>query len=223
MSAATQSTEPVARGVFVVFEGGEGAGKSTQAHLLADHLSLAGREVLMTREPGGTPVAEAIRSLLLDLRHAGLDARAEALLFAAARAAHVKDLIRPALDRGAIVVCDRFADSSLAYQGVARGLGVEVVADLSTWAAAGLVPDMTVLLDVDPKLGLGRAEREGSFDRMETESAGFHHEVRQAFLDLSQRDQDRYLVLEANRPIPELAHVIATAIDRLITHLAGSE
>ncbi len=217
MNVAPDPGKRANSGVFVVFEGGEGAGKSTQAHLLVDHLSMGGREVINTREPGGTPTAEAIRSILLDRAHAGLDARSEALLFAAARAAHVKDLIRPALDRGAVVVCDRFIDSSLAYQGVARGLGVKVISELSAWATDGLVPDMTVLLDVPEELGLARAKRESIVDRIEGESAQFHSEVRKAFLDLAAADPQRYLVLEAGQPVAQTAREIAMVVDRLVS------
>ena len=137
------------RGLFIAFEGGDGAGKSTQSRLLAEALTGRGLEVVVTREPGGTPAAEAIRNVVLTPDFAGLDDRAEALLYAASRAEHVARLIRPALERGAIVLSDRYVDSSIAYQGVARGLGPDVVGQINLWATHSLLPDLTVLLDVD--------------------------------------------------------------------------
>lgn len=214
------------RGLFVVFEGGEGAGKSTQVTELADDLRTTGREVLVTREPGGVPSAEAIRELVLDSRFQGLDSRAEALLFAAARAEHVAQLIRPALRRGAIVICDRFIDSSLAYQGVARGLGVQTIADLSTWATDGLLPDVTVVLDIDPAVGLRRAGRVSSSpDRMESESEPFHDQVRQAFRERAAAEPDRYLVLDATGDRDQIASEISSYINSRLTngtHEAGT-
>lgn len=200
-------------GLFVVFEGGEGAGKSTQVGALCDSLRTAGREVVLTREPGGVPSAEAIRSLVLDPRWKGLDARAEALLFAAARAEHVAQLIAPALQRGAVVICDRFIDSSIAYQGIARGLGADRIASLSEWASGGLVPDLTVVLDIDPAVGLVRAGRVSATpDRMESESLEFHSQVRGAFLSRAAEFPDRYLVLDAALPAPDLTAAILTAL-----------
>ena len=182
-------------GLFIAFEGGEGAGKSTQEGLLASALTERGRVVVRTREPGGTPAGEAIRHVLLDPEFEGLDARAEALLFAAARGEHVARIVRPALQRGEVVICDRYLDSSVAYQGVGRDLGVERVRDLSLWATHDLLPDLTVLLDVDPEVGLARfTER----DRLEAEPVSYHQAVRQGFLDLASADPDRYLVLPAD-------------------------
>lgn len=185
-------------GLFIVFEGGEGAGKSTQVGLLRDALIAQGREVVVTREPGGTPAAEAIRALVLDPANAGLDSRAEALLFAAARAEHVAALIRPALDRGAVVVCDRYIDSSVAYQGLGRDLGAEKIREISAWATENLFPDLTVVLDIDPAIGLARAGQVSEApDRMESEDLSFHQMVREAFLSAAASDADRYLVLDA--------------------------
>lgn len=199
----------MARGIFVVFEGGEGGGKSTQAALLSQYLSDVGREVIRTREPGGVPSAEAIRDLVLDPAHAGLDPRAEALLFAAARAEHVSRLIRPALDRAAIVLCDRYIDSSLAYQGAARGLGVDWIAEISGWATDDLLPDLTIVLDVEPSTGLERAGRVSDGpDRMEAESGEFHSVVRNAFLDRAAADPDHYLVLDATNAVDEIQRAI---------------
>ena len=198
---------------FIVFEGGEGAGKSTQSAALADYLQARGHEVLRTREPGGTPAAEAIRAVLLDPANAGLDDRAEALLFAAARGDHAARVIRPALERGEIVISDRYLDSSVAYQGVARGLGAERVAELSLWATGGLVPDLTVVLDVDPALGLARVVGP---DRLESEPLEWHARVRQGFLDIAAAAPDRYLVLDGSRPAEDLAVEIAVAASALM-------
>ena len=198
---------------FIVFEGGEGAGKSTQSAALSDYLQARGHEVLCTREPGGTPAAEAIRAVLLDPSNAGLDDRAEALLFAAARGDHAARVIRPALERGEIVISDRYLDSSVAYQGVARGLGAERVAELSLWATGGLVPDLTIVLDVDPALGLARVVGP---DRLESEPLEWHARVRQGFLDIAAAAPDRYLVLDGSRPAEDLAVEIAVAVSAIV-------
>lgn len=201
------------RGTFIAFEGGEGAGKSTQSTALADHLAGRGHAVTRTREPGGTPAAEAIRAVLLDPANTGLDDRAEALLFAAARGEHAARVIRPALERGDVVVCDRFMDSSVAYQGIARGLGRERVADLSLWATGGLRPDLAVLLDVDPSLGLARLEGP---DRLEAEPVEWHQRVREGFLAIAADDPEHYLVLDGSRPAEDLAIEIAARVDELL-------
>jgi dTMP kinase len=171
------------RGVFVVLEGGDGCGKSTQARLLVSRVHDLGREVVATREPGATEAGAAIRSLVLG--GGDLDPRAEALLIAADRAEHVAGVIRPALDRGAVVVSDRYIPSSLAYQGVARGLGVEEIARLSQWATGGLVPDLVIVLDVPAGEAAGR--RAGPQDRMEREPDSFRVAVNQAYRDLTAR------------------------------------
>ncbi len=198
---------------FIVFEGGEGAGKSTQSNALADYLRARGHSVLCTREPGGTLAAEAIRAVLLDPANAGLDDRAEALLFAAARGDHAARVIRPGLERGDVVISDRYLDSSVAYQGVARGLGAERVAELSLWATGGLVPDLTIVLDVDPALGLARVVGP---DRLESEPIEWHARVRQAFLDIATEHPQRYLVLDGSRPAEDLAVEIAVAVSALV-------
>ena len=203
-------------GYFVVFEGGEGAGKSTQEALLADALRVRGLTVVQTREPGGTPAGEAIRRVVLSPEFAGLDVRAEALLFAAARGEHADKVIRPALDRGDVVICDRYLDSSVAYQGFARGLGPKRIRDLSLWATQELVPDLTIVLDIDPVEGLGRFEER---DRLEAEPMEYHRQVRAAFLALAEEDPDRYLVLHAH----EDREVIAEAIlERVLQGIDGS-
>lgn len=201
-------------GLFIALEGGDGAGKSTQSRLLADALTDAGHEVVLTREPGGTPAAEAIRAIVLSPEFAGLGARAEALLFAAARGEHVHRLIRPALERGAVVITDRFVDSSIAYQGVARGLGVDVISEINLWATQGLLPDLTVLLDVDASAGLDRATDP---NRLEDEPESFHHAVVEAFRQRASADPDHYLVIPASNPVDVIA---AQILDRVLTQLA---
>ena len=203
----------MAEGVFIVFEGGEGAGKSTQSELLATWLGDRGHSVTRTREPGGTPAAEAIRAVLLDVSNTGLDDRAEALLFAAARGDHAARVIRPALERGDIVVCDRYLDSSVAYQGGGRDLGLDAVRELSLWATRGLVPDLTVLLDVDPAVGLARVERP---DRLEAEPLEWHARVRQAFLDLAAGESERYLVLNGHDEVEQIAAAVRVRVSELL-------
>lgn len=191
------------RGLFVVFEGGEGAGKSTQVALLRDALERLGRRVLVTREPGGTPLGEELRALVLDA-DGTVAPRTEALLYAAARAQHAKDLLRPALDEGSVVLCDRYIDSSIAYQGVGRELGTGTIAELNAWATDELVPDLTILLDVPVEVGLRRARDVDTPDRLEGAGERFHELVNEAFRERAGRDPDRYLVLDATRPVAEL-------------------
>ena len=207
------ATSPEYDGLFVVFEGGEGAGKSTQAARLATVLEAAGHEVVVTREPGGTEIGKRIRALLLDPA-TSLSARAEALLYAADRAQHVAMVVRPALQRGAVVISDRYVDSSLAYQGAGRALDTEEVAELSQWATEGLRPDLTVLLDIDPAVGLARAT--GSPDRIEQESLTFHRAVRQGFLDLAAAEPGRYLVLGATQTADAIHAAVASRVMPLV-------
>ena len=200
-------------GSFIVFEGGEGAGKSTQETMLAHWLEERGMSVVRTREPGGTPAGEAIRTIVLSNDYAGLTDRAEALLFAAARGEHAAQVIRPALEAGAIVVCDRYLDSSVAYQGYGRGLGPDYVRNLSLWATRDLVPDLTVLLDVDPSVGLSRVQ---SPDRLESEPIDYHRQVRQAFLDIAAASPDRYLVIDADQDKEAIAQQILRRVADLL-------
>ena len=207
-------------GRFVVFEGGEGSGKSTQAQRLADTLSGYGRAVLVTREPGATDIGKRVRSIVLDHpvtdTEEPLSAKAEALLYAADRAHHVSTVIRPALEAGTIVICDRYIDSSLAYQGAGRTLPVEEVRRLSSWATGGLRPDLVVVLDIDPDIGLRRVSQRGGKDRLETESVAFHRRVRQKFLDLAAADPERYLVVNATDPVEVIAFAVRDRVHRLL-------
>ncbi|WP_084343857.1 dTMP kinase [Piscicoccus intestinalis] len=200
-------------GLFVVFEGGDGAGKSTQAALLSQWLGEQGIDHVLTREPGGTALGQRLREVLLHGSD-GLAARAEALLFAADRAEHVERVIIPALDSGRWVVCDRYVDSSIAYQGGGRDLDVRQIGALSRWATAGLVPDLTVLLDVP--VAVGAARRQGPADRMESESVAFHEQVAQRFRDQALRARDRYVVLDATRPPQELARAVREKLAQII-------
>lgn len=196
------------RGLWVTLEGGDGSGKTTQAALLEQWLGEGGRRVVRTREPGGTEVGILIREIVL--HHRGdITPRAEALLYAADRAHHVETLVRPALDRGEVVIQDRYLDSSVAYQGAGRILDGGEIRELSLWAAGGALPDVTVLLDVDPDVARERLDAaDKPFDRLEAEQGAFHERVRRAFLDLADAEPDRFLVVDATQPV----EVIAAAI-----------
>lgn len=212
MSATAGTVTAVRTGLFVSFEGGDGAGKSTQARQLAGWLGRHGREVVLTREPGGTPLGRELRELLLHGDH--VDDRTEALLYAADRAHHVATVVRPALARGAVVVTDRYLDSSVAYQGSGRDLGAEDVERLSLWATRGLLPAVTVLLDVDP--AAGRARLTGDPDRLERAGEEFHRRTRQAYLERAAADPGRWLVLDASRPVAELAEAVRRRVGPLV-------
>lgn len=195
-------------GILLAFEGGDGAGKSTQVRLVARALEEAGRTLLVTRQPGGTELGGRIRDLVLHGDH--VSPRAEALLFAADKAHHVDELIRPALARGDVVVTDRYTDSSVAYQGAGRDLGVAEVHDLQMWAVDGLVPDLTVVIDVPPEEG--RARRGDVHDRLESEEDTFHAAIRAHFLAVARSSPERYLVVDG-RLSPEAVH--ALVLERL--------
>jgi dTMP kinase len=184
------------KGMFIAFEGVEGAGKSTQLKMLYDWLKEKGRDVVVTREPGGAPIAERIRHILLDTSSKAMDPKTEALLYAAGRAQHVAETVRPALDRDAVVLCDRFIDSSLAYQGLARGLGEDDVLHLNEWATDELMPDLVILLHLEAEHGLERLE--GDPDRMESEDVAFHRKVGEAYLHLAREYPSRFAVVDAS-------------------------
>ena len=201
----TAGTLPAKRtnGYFVVFEGGEGAGKSTQMAAFVRWLEAQGETVVTTREPGGTAIGDRIRKLLLDNEAIEMDARAEALLYAADRAQHVAEVIKPALDADKAVVSDRFVDSSLAYQGIARGLGLEEIYRISEWGTGGILPDLVFFLKVDPQEGLSRVP--GQHDRLEQEEADFHKKVADAYVTLAKRFSQRYVIIDASKS-PEEVH-----------------
>lgn len=203
-------------GLFVTFEGGDGVGKTTQSALLDEWLTAAGRTVVRTREPGGTEVGVLIRDIVL--HHRGeVSPRAEALLYAADRANHIDTLVRPALERGDVVIQDRYLDSSVAYQGAGRVLGRDEVRDLSLWATEGLLPDVTVLLDLDPATARARLDADDKpFDRLEAEKEHFHARVREEFLALAAAEPQRFLVLDASLPAAELAAAVRERIQPLL-------
>jgi dTMP kinase len=201
-------------GLFVAFEGGEGAGKSTQTGLLRDWLGAVGRTVCVTFEPGDTAVGLQLRAILLGHATGELASRTEALLYAADRAEHVAAVVRPALDRGEVVITDRYIDSSLAYQGGGRELSVAEVEQVSRWATDGLLPDLTVVLDIDPTVGLRRFDTPA--DRLEAEPIAFHQRVRQQFLDLASREPSRYLVVDATLPADAVHSLIRKRVEGLL-------
>lgn len=201
------------RGLFVVLEGGEGAGKSTHARRLRDWLTARGRRVVLTREPGGTPLAEAIRELVLRDWSEGMDAATEALLIFAARAAHLRGLIRPALEAGRDVICDRFVDASYAYQGAGRGLPAERIAALEHFTLQDLQPDRVLLLDLPPELGVERAKTRGIENRFETEPLEFMRRVREAYLERARRDPQRYAIIDASQPLETVAKQLQAAVE----------
>jgi dTMP kinase len=209
-----------ARGLFLAFEGGEGTGKTTQVRVLADEL--AGRfEVVVTYEPGDSPVGGRLRELLLDPATT-VTAQTEALLYAADRAEHVAHVVAPALARGAMVITDRYIDSSIAYQGYGRGLDVGEVTRASVWATGGLLPDLTLLLDLPADEGLRRARgRGGRADRLEAEALAFHTRVRTAFLELAQADPARYAVIDASGAPDQVRGGVRVAVDSLLRGACG--
>lgn len=205
----------MSRGIFIALEGGEGAGKSTQAKLLIEHLkdSHPGLEVVVSREPGGTKAAEALRNVVLNPEFEGLAPRAEALVFAAARGDHAAHVIRPGIARGALVLLDRYLDSSVVYQGIARGLGEEEVEFLSLWATENLQPDLVIVIDVDPQTAMSRfTER----DRLESEPLEFHQRVRQGFLDRAKKHPERFVVIDGNRPKEAVSADVVAAVLKVL-------
>ncbi|MBC9714688.1 dTMP kinase [Streptomyces sp. TRM66268-LWL] len=214
LRGAEPAQAPSATGFFIALEGGDGAGKSTQANALAEWIRSKGHEVVLTREPGATPVGKRLRSILLDVSSAGLSHRAEALLYAADRAEHVDTVVRPALERGAVVITDRYIDSSVAYQGAGRDLSPTEIARISRWATDGLVPHLTVLLDVSPEAARERFTE--APDRLESEPAEFHARVRSGFLTLASADPGRYLVVDAAQDPEAVTTVVRHRLDQLL-------
>ncbi|MEW1954488.1 dTMP kinase [Terrabacter sp. NPDC080008] len=212
LAAATHRAD-TAPGLFVCFEGGDGAGKTTQVRLLTEVLQQRGREVVVTRQPGGTPLGEQIRELLLHGDH--VSPRAEALLFAADKAHHVDELIKPALVEGKVVITDRYVDSSITYQGAGRALGRDEIMALQHWAVGGLLPDLTIVLDVTPQVG--RERRGDAPDRLESEADAFHGAVRRGYLELASTDPERYLVLDASQSVERVHAAVLDGIDRVLT------
>ena len=214
----------IPQGFFITLEGGEGAGKSTLQSQLADYLIANGYEVVKTREPGGSQLGEAIRTWLLDSNNSfKIAPRAELLLFLAARAQHIKELIEPALKAGKIVLCDRFNDSTIAYQGAARGLDIKSAQKLCQFVCEKIQPQLTLFLDVDPKQGLLRSQKlskehaeSGKLDRIESEEIKFHEEVRKAFLALAKREPFRIYRIDANKSQSAVLEEAIRALDKLL-------
>lgn len=206
-------------GVFVCFEGGEGSGKSTQSRLLREALTADGYSVVLTFEPGDTGVGRKLRQIVLSPETGAIADKTEALLYAADKAEHVETLVRPALERGEVVVTDRYVDSTLAYQGAGRALAVEEVEQVARWATGDLRPHLTVVLDLEPSQGLGRFEGR---DRIEGESLEFHERVREAFLEMAKADPDHYLVLDARAPVADIAAAVLSRLQPLLAQAARS-
>lgn len=205
-------------GLFITLEGGEGAGKTTIMQGIADWLTSQGRQVVMTREPGGIPIAEAIRAIILEPANTAMEARTEALLYAAARRQHLIEKVAPALDAGKVVLCDRFVDSSLAYQGHARGLGIEEVWAINRFAIGDRMPDLTLYMDIRPEIGLSRIQAAGAreVNRLDLESIGFHERVREGYHQLAVRFPDRIITIDAEQPKEAvLAQAIAETAARI--------
>ena len=201
------------RGFLLSFEGIEGCGKTTQLRRLAQRLRSLGYLVVETREPGGSPISEQIRSVLLDVSNRGMDRRCELLLYLASRAQHLGDIIRPAMEKGAIVLCDRFADATLAYQGYGRQLGASVIRRFNQFAAGGVVPNLTVLLDIPVSIGLERKRRAGGLDRLDLEREMFHEAVRKGYLRIAKQEPRRIRVIDGTAPVDEVTRVVSRIVD----------
>ncbi|KAF0193183.1 MAG: tmk [Gammaproteobacteria bacterium] len=214
MSAAT-------RGRFITLEGIEGVGKSTNLEYVRDFLAAAGKKIVQTREPGGTPVGEQVRGLLLSNRNLGMADDTELLLMFAARAEHVSKVIRPALDNGLWVVSDRFTDATYAYQGGGRGIPNHHIAVLEEWVLGSLRPDMTILLDAPVETGLVRAGKRGTLDRFENEARGFFERVRQEYLQQATRHSDRFRVIDAAQPLARVQQHIAVVLNDFLLEAGG--
>lgn len=188
--------------MFITFEGGEGSGKTTAIKAIKKLLEKNGYQVLLTREPGGTPISEDIRNIILDKKNTMMDKRTEALLYAASRRQHLIEKIWPAIKEGKIVICDRYLDSSLAYQGGARKLGIDNVLNINLFATEGTYPDITFLFDLDPEIGLARISKNSKreVNRLDLEKKEFHRNVRSAFLDLAKRYKNRFVIIDATKP-----------------------
>jgi len=200
------------RGRFITLEGGEGVGKSTNHAVIAEFLRARGIEVVETREPGGTPLAEELRELLLTPREEAVNETAELLMMFAARAQHIQEVIEPALCRGAWVLCDRFTDATFAYQGAGRGLDKTLILSLESKVQNGLQPDLTVLLDLDPEVGMARARARGETDRIEKEEMTFFHRIREGYLERQAANSQRFLVIDAAATMPEVKCAIEEGI-----------
>ncbi len=205
------------KGIFISMEGPDGSGKTTQITLLQKHLEQCGYdEVVITREPGGTAISEAVRGIILNRAYAEMDDHTEAMLYAAARAQLVAEVIKPALESGKAVISDRFVDSSVVYQGMARGLGVQNIYDLNAFALQGVMPDLTIHLDLQAEVGLSRAKNRAELDRMEAESLAFHKKVAQGYRELAKLAPDRIYTIDAARSIEDIHALIIQKVDAIL-------
>lgn len=215
-SVPTGRETSVLRGKFITVEGGEGVGKSTNIRFMSELIEAQGKEVRLTREPGGTPLAERIRTLLLEHGEESLPDTAELLLFFAARSLNIENLIRPALAAGAWVICDRFTDASRAYQGCGRGLDAHKIETLASWVHADLQPDLTILLDAPAAVGRRRAEKRGAADRLESEQASFFGRVRDGYLALAAAEPERFAIIDASLDLVAVQQQISTVLHQLL-------
>ena len=205
-------------GKFITFEGPDGSGKTAQLDILADEFIKEGYPILRTREPGGTPIGDQIRATLLDLKNTAMIDRAEALLYQAARAQLVDEIIKPHLAQGGIVISDRYADSTLAYQGYGHKNTVASLEDIINYATGGLIPDLTILLDLSPEVGLQRRLDAGGFNRLDSYDIDFHHRVRKGYLELVQADPLRWVVIEADRPFTEVQDDLRATLQKYLSN-----
>lgn len=204
------------RGKFITIEGTDGSGKSTQIELLMDYLRKKGADVIFTREPGGTQISEKIREIILDVDNSEMTGITEALLYAAARSQHVEEKIIPAIEAGKIIICDRFVDSSIAYQGAARGLGAEKIMGINEAALHGIMPDMTLFFDLSPEKGILRKKNERALDRLEKEKMDFHEKVYEGYKNLCKKYPERIKPIDADRSIDEVHSEVIVVIDGLL-------
>lgn len=200
--------------LFITLEGPEGSGKTSAIKIVKETLEKEGHQIVMTREPGGTPISEQIRNVILDKNNTAMDYRTEALLYAASRRQHLVEKVWPNVKAGNIVICDRYLDSSLAYQGYARGLGIEEILNVNMYATEGTFPDLTLLFDLDPEVGLARinANANREVNRLDLEKISFHEKVRNGYLDLAKRFPDRFVIINANQPLEKVAQDALKAI-----------
>lgn len=204
------------RGKFITVEGTDGAGKSTQIKLLVTYLQEKGFEVVVTREPGGTPISEKIREIILDVKNSEMSDITEALLYAASRAQHICEKIKPAVEAGKVVICDRFVDSSITYQGYARGLQMSLIEDVNRYAVDGMTPDATLFLDMKPELGIARKKNVQNLDRIEKETLEFHYKVYNGYKDLLKKYPNRIWRIDAEKGIDQVHKQIVAALKQIL-------
>lgn len=200
------------KGIFITMEGPDGAGKTTQIDLLKAYLEEKGYDTVITREPGGTAISEAVRAILLDRKYSEMSYMTELLLYASARAQLVEQVIKPALDAGKAVIADRFVDSSAVYQGIGRGLGVDTVYEVNSFALAGIMPQLTILMDLPAEIGIARKKNQAELDRMESEALDFHRRVAEGYRQLADRFPDRIMKIDATLPIEEIHAIIKDSV-----------